>query len=128
MRLLERFDQKTAAAEFLDSKPTLFFGVPTIYVRLLDVEADTARRIGEVARLFVSGSAPLPAEVLRDFEKLYGHRILERYGMSETLMNMSNPYGASGVQGPSVFLTPPVAAKILGPRRLDLAGIRIHAN
>jgi malonyl-CoA/methylmalonyl-CoA synthetase len=43
-------------------------------------------------RLFVSGSAPLPARVLEEFEGLFGHRILERYGMTETLMNLSNPY------------------------------------
>ena len=43
-------------------------------------------------RLFVSGSAPLPAQVLEDFRARFGHTILERYGMSETLMNISNPY------------------------------------
>ena len=66
MRLLERFDHRTAPAELLDFRPTLFFGVPTIYVRLLDpavVAAEQAREIGTAARLFVSGSAPLPAHV-----------------------------------------------------------------
>ena len=48
MRLLERFDRETAAATFLDFKPTLFFGVPTIYVRLLDTPAEVARQIGGV--------------------------------------------------------------------------------
>ena len=51
-----------------------------------------AREIGQRMRLFVSGSAPLPAQVLEDFRKLFGHTILERYGMTETLMNISNPY------------------------------------
>ena len=78
-----------AAANFLDFRPTLFFGVPTIYVRLLDIPAATAREIGAAMRLFVSGSAPLPAQVLEDFRALYGHTILERYGMSENLMNIS---------------------------------------
>ena len=114
MRLLERFDQKTAAAEFLEFQPTLFFGVPTIYVRLLDFEAETARRIGGVARLFVSGSAPLPAEVLRDFEKLFGHTILERYGMSETLMNMSNPYAGERRPGTVGLPLPGVSARLVG--------------
>src|SRR6202008_587393 len=59
MRLLERFEHQAAAAEFLDFRPTLFFGVPTIYVRLLAVENTTAREIGGFMRLFVSGSAPL---------------------------------------------------------------------
>ena len=92
MRLLERFDHRTAAAEFLELRPTLFFGVPTIYVRLLDTAPDVAREIGARMRLFVSGSAPLPAHVLESFRALFGHVILERYGMTETFMNTSNPY------------------------------------
>jgi malonyl-CoA/methylmalonyl-CoA synthetase len=113
MRLLERFDHRTAAAEFLDFQPTLFFGVPTVYVRLLGFDADTARRIGGAARLFVSGSAPLPAEVLRDFESLFGHRILERYGMSETLMNMSNPYAGERRAGTVGLPLPGVSVRLL---------------
>jgi malonyl-CoA/methylmalonyl-CoA synthetase len=113
MRLLERFDQRTAAAEFLDFKPSLFFGVPTIYVRLLDFDPETARRIGQNARLFVSGSAPLPAEVLREFEKLYGQTILERYGMSETLMNMSNPYAGERRAGTVGLPLPGVSVRLL---------------
>jgi malonyl-CoA/methylmalonyl-CoA synthetase len=92
MRLLERFEHQTAAAQFLDFKPTLFFGVPTMYVRLLETPESAAREIGGRMRLFVSGSAPLPAQVLEDFRTRFGHTILERYGMSETLMNTSNPY------------------------------------
>jgi malonyl-CoA/methylmalonyl-CoA synthetase len=80
------FEHQTAAAQFLDFKPTLFFGVPTMYVRLLETPPDTAREIGQQMRLFVSGSAPLPAQTLEDFRSLFGHTILERYGMSETLM------------------------------------------
>ncbi len=91
MRLLERFDYRTAAAQFLDFRPTLFFGVPTMYVRLLELPEDTAREIGRSMRLFVSGSAPLPAAALEEFERRFGHRILERYGMTETLMIASNP-------------------------------------
>lgn len=92
LRLLERFDHRTAAAEFLDFAPTVFFGVPTMYVRLLDVPAAEAARIGHGLRLCVSGSAPLPAQVLEEFESRFGQRILERYGMTETLMTLSNPY------------------------------------
>jgi malonyl-CoA/methylmalonyl-CoA synthetase len=92
MRLLERFEREKAAAEFLDFRPTVFFGVPTIYVRLLETQPEIAARIGKSMRLFVSGSAPLPPQVLDDFRGLFGHTILERYGMTETLMNMSNPY------------------------------------
>ena len=95
MRLAERFDHKSAAALLADFKPTLFFGVPTVYVRLLDpavVPDDLAQTIGDSARLFVSGSAPLPAHTLEAFKARYGHTILERYGMSEALMIISNPY------------------------------------
>jgi malonyl-CoA/methylmalonyl-CoA synthetase len=92
LRLLERFEHQKAAAEFLDFRPTLFFGVPTIYVRLLDLPVETAREIGGFMRLFVSGSAPLPAQVFEDFRARFGHTILERYGMSENLMDISNPY------------------------------------
>ncbi|HEY1239838.1 MAG TPA: AMP-binding protein [Bryobacteraceae bacterium] len=92
MRLLERFEAQSAAATFLEFRPTLFFGVPTIYVRLLDMDGEAAREIGGFMRLFVSGSAPLPAQVLDEFRAKFGHTILERYGMSETFMNMSNPY------------------------------------
>ncbi len=92
MRLADRFDHQRAAELFETFEPTLFFGVPTIYVRLLDLPADAARRIGERARLFVSGSAPLPAQVFDAFRERFGHTILERYGMSETLMLISNPY------------------------------------
>jgi malonyl-CoA/methylmalonyl-CoA synthetase len=92
MKLLERFSYQTASQEFLQFRPTLFFGVPTMYVRMLEWQPDVAREIDSFMRLFVSGSAPLAPAVLDDFEKLFQHRILERYGMSETLMNISNPY------------------------------------
>jgi malonyl-CoA/methylmalonyl-CoA synthetase len=92
MRLLERFDHRTGVAEMLDFKPTLFFGVPTMYVRMLDVAPDAARTIGAAMRLFVSGSAPLAPQILEEFRALFGHTILERYGMTETLMIASNPY------------------------------------
>jgi malonyl-CoA/methylmalonyl-CoA synthetase len=92
MRLLERFEHQKAATEFLDFRPTLFFGVPTIYVRLLEMAVDAAREIGGFMRLFVSGSAPLAPQILEEFRDKFGHTILERYGMSETLMNISNPY------------------------------------
>jgi malonyl-CoA/methylmalonyl-CoA synthetase len=92
MRLLERFEHQKAAAEMLDFRPTVFFGVPTMYVRLLETDPAAAREIGGATRLFVSGSAPLPAQVLEEFRTLFGHTILERYGMTETLMNIANPY------------------------------------
>ena len=91
MKLVARFEQERAPEWFETYRPTLFFGVPTMYVRLLDAPPERAQAIGAHTRLFVSGSAPLPAQVLDAFRERYGHVILERYGMTETLMNVSNP-------------------------------------
>jgi malonyl-CoA/methylmalonyl-CoA synthetase len=113
MRLLERFEHQTAAAVFRDFRPTLFFGVPTIYVRLLAMDHETAREIGGFMRLFVSGSAPLPAQVLEEFRELFGHTILERYGMSETIMNISNPYEGERRPGTVGFPLPGVSVRLL---------------
>ena len=77
---------------FLDFRPTLFFGVPTIYVYLLELAVEICQEIGQRMRLFVSGSAPLSVEVFSEFHRKFGHSILERYGMTETLMITSNPY------------------------------------
>ena len=92
MRLVERFEHDKAQALFEEFRPTLFFGVPTVFVRLLEWPADVARRLGAGVRLFVSGSAPLPAAVFQAFQERFGHAILERYGMTETLMTLGNPY------------------------------------
>ena len=92
MKLVARFDASKAAEWLTRYRPSVFFGVPTMYVRLLDLDAGIARAIGAQMRLFVSGSAPLPPHVLDAFRERFGHVILERYGMTETLMNVSNPY------------------------------------
>jgi malonyl-CoA/methylmalonyl-CoA synthetase len=112
MRLLERFDHRTAIGEFESFRPTLFFGVPTVYVRLLETPRDVAQRIGKTMRLFVSGSAPLPAHVLEQFRVLFGHTILERYGMTETFMNTSNPYVGERRPGTVGFPLPGVSIRI----------------
>jgi malonyl-CoA/methylmalonyl-CoA synthetase len=113
MRLLARFEHQTAAAELLDFRTTLFFGVPTIYVRLLDVPEEQARCIGSNMRLFVSGSAPLAPQVLEEFRAQYGHTILERYGMSENLMNISNPYIGERRPGSVGLPLPGVSVKLI---------------
>ena len=113
MRLLRRFEHATIEREFLSFRPTLFFGVPTMYVRLLDCPRDKAKQMGDEMRLFVSGSAPLPPQVLEDFRGLFGHTILERYGMTETLMNISNPYAAERRPGTVGFPLPSVSIRIL---------------
>ena len=113
MRLLPRFEHQKAAATFLDFRPTLFFGVPTIYVRLLDIPDEQAREIGGFMRLFVSGSAPLPAQVFAEFQAKFGHAILERYGMSENLMNISNPYAGERRPGTVGLPLPGVSVKLV---------------
>jgi len=112
MRLLERFDHRTAIDQFRDFRPTLFFGVPTVYVRLLDTPPEAAREIGGRMRLFVSGSAPLPVQVLERFRDLFNHTILERYGMTETFMTMSNPYAGERRAGTVGFPLPGISVRI----------------
>lgn len=114
MRLVERFDAKRAAQWFSEWHPTLFFGVPTMYFRMLDWPPDECAQIGRRMRLFVSGSAPLPARVLHDFRERFGHTILERYGMSETLMNIGNPYAGERRAGSVGLPVPGVLARIVG--------------
>src|SRR5213082_3381915 len=113
MRLLERFDHRTALDHFRDFRPTLFFGVPTVYVRMLDTPPDDARAVGAAMRLFVSGSAPLPAHVFERFRGLFGHTILERYGMTETFMTLSNPYVGERRAGTVGFPLPGVSARVV---------------
>jgi malonyl-CoA/methylmalonyl-CoA synthetase len=92
-----------------------------MYVRLLEVPAEQARAFGQRLRLAVSGSAPLPAEVMEKFRSSYGQTILERYGMTETLMNVGNPYFGERRPGTVGFPLPHVAVKIC-----DEAGERVQ--
>ena len=127
-RLLERFEHRKAPAEFLDFQPTLFFGVPTMYVRLLDFDDATAAKVGEKMRLFVCGSAPLPAQTLEDFRaKFNGHTILERYGMSETLMNIGNPYAGERRAGSVGIPFPGVSVRVVDGE-LQLKGGNLFAG
>jgi malonyl-CoA/methylmalonyl-CoA synthetase len=127
MRLLERFDHRTATEEFLDFQPTLFFGVPTMYVRLLETPPAIARQIGNRMRLFVSGSAPLPVHVFERFRDLFGHAILERYGMTETFMNLSNPYDGERRPGTVGFPLPGVSVRIVDGE-LHVCGPNVFAG
>ena len=113
MRLLERFEHAKAAQVFQHFRPTVFFGVPAMYVRLVDLPDEAAREIGQGMRLFVSGSAPLPAQVLEEFRARFGHVILERYGMTETLMNLSNPYVGERRAGTVGLPLPGISVRLL---------------
>lgn len=114
MRLVERFEAARALEWFRQFQPTLFFGVPTIYVRLLELAPDASREIGRQMRLFVSGSAPLPAQLLEAFRDRFGHTILERYGMTETLMLTSNLLEGERRAGTVGYPLPGVSVSIRG--------------
>jgi malonyl-CoA/methylmalonyl-CoA synthetase len=128
MRLLERFEHQTAVDQFLDFRPTLFFGVPTVYVRLLETSQEAAYQIGKAMRLFVSGSAPLPAHVLEEFRTLFGHTILERYGMTETIMNISNPYVGERRPGSVGLPLPGVSVRLSETGEVLLKGPNLFAG
>ena len=87
---LSKFDPKLAIARFPEA--TVFMGVPTLYVRMLAEPALTKEQTAHM-RLFISGSAPLLIETFTEWQARTGHTILERYGMSETVMLTSNPCG-----------------------------------
>jgi malonyl-CoA/methylmalonyl-CoA synthetase len=109
---LPRFD----AGELIRLMPQarVLMGVPTFYTRLLaDPRLDRALTAG--MRLFVSGSAPLLAETHRAFRERTGHAILERYGMTETNMNTSNPYDGERIAGTVGFPLPGVSLRVADP-------------
>ncbi|RTR06929.1 malonate--CoA ligase [Halomonas nitroreducens] len=96
MLFLPRFDADVIFEEL--PRATAMMGVPTFYTRLLQ-DARLTRELTANMRLFVSGSAPLTAETHQAFEQRTGHAILERYGMTETNMNLSNPYHGRRIAG-----------------------------
>ena len=117
MIFLARFDPDQIIAHIPSA--TAMMGVPTFYTRLLaDDRFD--RDLTEHMRLFVSGSAPLLAETHRQFETTTGHRILERYGMTETNMTTSNPYTGERRAGTVGFPLPGVDVKITDPESGDM--------
>lgn len=89
--LRRKFDVAEAIETIDGGEVTMFFGVPTMYVRLV-AEASARGRAPRPIRLYVSGSAPLSAQVFGEFEAAFGQAILERYGMTETIMNLTNPF------------------------------------
>ncbi|MEM1372974.1 MAG: malonyl-CoA synthase [Pseudomonadota bacterium] len=112
VRLMAGFDLDRLLAELPHS--TLLMGVPTFYTRLL-ADARFGRDLTQRMRLFISGSAPLLAETHTAFEEATGHRILERYGMTETNMITSNPYTGDRIAGTVGHALPGVEVKITNP-------------
>tara|TARA_R110002110_G_scaffold406421_1_gene626568 strand:- start:422830 stop:424341 length:1512 start_codon:yes stop_codon:yes gene_type:complete len=111
MRWLSRFDVNAVLQNLPHT--TVMMGVPTYYTRLLAEPSFDARSCASV-RLFISGSAPLLADTFAEFEQRTGQRILERYGMTETGMNTSNPLDGERRAGTVGFPLPGVELRIVG--------------
>lgn len=109
MIFLQRFDAARAAAALPHA--TVMMGVPTFYTRLLE-QAEVNRELCRGVRLFISGSAPLTEQTFAAWEERTGHQILERYGMSETMMLTSNPLDGERVPGTVGFPLPGVELRI----------------
>lgn len=116
MIFLPKFDTDAVIAEL--PRSTAMMGVPTFYSRLLGDPRLTPELVAHM-RVFVSGSAPLLAETHEQFEARTGHRILERYGMTETSMNTSNPYDGERRAGTVGFALPGVEVKVCDPETGD---------
>ncbi len=114
---------KFAAGSVLRHLPevSVYMGVPTHYTRLLQQDALNAENTARV-RLFISGSAPLLIETHREFFQRTGHTILERYGMTETLMITSNPYEGPRVPGSVGLPLPGIAIRVDPPDSGACAG------
>jgi len=124
--LLPRFEAEAVFDAIEVQGATLFFGVPTLYHRL--VEAPRARALAKL-RLCVSGSAPLPAGLHRRFEAVTGQRILERYGMTETVMLVSNPYAGERRPGSVGLPLPGVELRQAGePGEIQVRGPNVFSG
>jgi malonyl-CoA/methylmalonyl-CoA synthetase len=113
MFFLPRFDADEILG-LMGAGATALMGVPTFYVRLVQHEG-LSREASARMRLFVSGSAPLLAETHRQFQEKTGHAILERYGMTETNMNTSNPYDGERIAGTVGFPLPDISLRVTDP-------------
>lgn len=112
MIFLPKFDPDSIIR--LMARATVLMGVPTFYTRLLQSSALSARST-EHMRLFISGSAPLLADTHREWLARTGHAVLERYGMTETNMNTSNPYDGERVPGAVGYPLPGVSVRVTDP-------------
>ncbi|MDP3619523.1 MAG: malonyl-CoA synthase [Ramlibacter sp.] len=117
---MSKFDPRLAIAKMKEA--TVFMGVPTLYVRMLADPALNREAVSNM-RLFVSGSAPLLIETFNEWKERTGQTILERYGMSETIMLTSNPYDAAAGErrgGTVGFPLPGVGVRVRGDNGQDL--------
>lgn len=120
----DRFDVGRLIADL--PRASVLMGVPTFYTRLLSRDDFTAEACRNI-RLFVAGSAPLLAETHRAFEARTGHKVLERYGMTETGMITSNPYEGERRPGSVGYPLPRIEVRIADPegRVLEAGGIGV---
>jgi malonyl-CoA/methylmalonyl-CoA synthetase len=121
VQLRKKFDASQTLADLASGEPTLFFGVPTMYTRLLAELRQGGRSAWPRVRLCCSGSAPLPPETFAAFAELTGHAILERYGMTETGMLLSNPLLGRRRPGTVGRPLPGVSARIVDADGTDVA-------
>ena len=112
MIFLPKFDPELIIK--LMTRATVMMGVPTFYTRLLQSPALTHESTKHM-RLFISGSAPLLADTHREWAARTGHAVLERYGMTETNMNTSNPYDGDRVAGAVGLPLPGVSVRVTDP-------------
>ena len=112
--LLPRFEPKLALDTLVNRRCTVFMAVPTIHKRLVDFPDAKQYDLSHM-RLLTSGSDRLPDDVFTQFQQLYGHTLLERYGMTETGMNLSNPLEGERRVGSVGLPLPGVAARIVNP-------------
>lgn len=112
MDFLPKFDPAKIMA--LMDNATCLMGVPTFYTRLLQEDGLTREKTANI-RLFISGSAPLLADTHREFAARTGKAILERYGMTETNMNTSNPYAGERLAGTVGHPLPGISVRICDP-------------
>lgn len=119
MLFIRRFDAKTVMQ--LLPKATVLMGVPTFYTRLLE-QPNFNRDVCRNIRLFISGSAPLLEQTFEEFQQRSGHTILERYGMTETGMNTSNPVDGARIAGTVGLPLPGVEARIVNEKGSPVEG------
>jgi malonyl-CoA/methylmalonyl-CoA synthetase len=120
--LRERFDASDVLDTIAAGTVTMFFGVPTMYVRLLENAGDTPRGTGRTVppiRLYVSGSAALSAETHRAFEARFGAKILERYGATEFGFALGNRYAGPRVAGSVGIPMPGVRVRVAAPDSVE---------
>ena len=120
MIFMEKFEATQVMARLPDA--TVMMGVPTFYTRLLD-QQDLNQEFVAHMRVFICGSAPLTEQTFGEWEQRTGHRILERYGMSETIINTSNPLEGERVAGTVGYALPGQQVRVA-----DEAGVPLPAG